>query len=210
MEVYMATYGLNTGYTPVPGCFMCPDNHLLGFEPWALPGVGGFVVPGSWLVGGNLVPIPFTALAVPFGHPVSDSDGFGYTFPDTWPATFRRLLTLLPDFNPGDPWSAIHQVGFTAGARIPPAVKEAGVPAHSWEWVVWGRDKLRELSDEAALRRLGALETANLGHATIILRSRQAAGSLPSDRQLRDLWLTVQNKKNPIALYHQELLGLAT
>jgi hypothetical protein len=210
----MAPYGFVTGETPVSDCFLCPDNRALAFKPWVLPDLRGYAVPGSlpvrMTVAGNdktlLVPFPFTALAAPSFHPTWDADGYGYTFPDDWTSMFRRLLGLLPGLEPGDPRSEISQVGFEAGARVPLKIQEAGIPAHPWKWVVWGRDKLAEVD---VTDKVKGVATRNLGLATIIHQSRQAAGSLPSDTDLLDLWTSLETGPDPVGAYHRELLTLA-
>jgi hypothetical protein len=197
-------FGIATQHQPVQGCFMCPDNYQLAFEPMTAPGLSGYVIPGSMPlqieVNGTrttvLVPFPFTALVVPYAHPLADnSGGYGYTFPDYWPATLRQLLRLVPDLNAGDPWSGVHQIGHASGARVPTAITDAGLPAHPWEWIVYGRAMLPEID-----------ETTGVGLATILHRSRQTADGLPSDRGLYELWLEVQSEDDPQAAYHQRLL----
>ena len=199
-------FGVTTLSQPVAGCFMCPDNNLLAFEPLTIRGADGYVVPGSMPVTVTvddvqkvaLVPFPFTALVVPFEHPTLDEDGFGYTFPNDWTRTFRKLLHLVPGLHEGGAWSGIHQVGYAAGARIPKAVTDAGIPAHPWEWIVYGRDQFAERDDTLAV-----------GLATIVHRSRRDAGEVPSDQQLYDLWKQVSEQPEPILTYYRRLLAFA-
>lgn len=183
---------------------MCPGNGLLSFKPATVEDVDGYVIPGSMQVEFQdetyFVPIPFTALVVPYSHPTYDPGGYGYTFPNNWPILFRRLLPLIQGLEPGMDWSSHSQIGVASGARLPKAVLETGLPGHPWEWVVWGRDRLREASIE---------NSSSLGLATLILRSRQAAGSLPSDVDLLHLWNVCQRSRTPLIRFHKELLRLA-
>lgn len=181
----MATFGLTTGFTPVPRCFNCLDNHLWGFPLLMMPGVAAYAGPGSVRINFGteeepemgLLPFPCTALLVPFEHPTEDkSGGYGINCPDDWAARRRQLLPLLPDLSPGDPVSFHCQVGEAAGARFQ-GFDPLLYPPHYFEWAVWARDKKLELKF-----------TRILGLATIINESRQRAGSVPTTSEMADVW----------------------
>ena len=73
-------YGIEMGYPPVKGCFLCGNNALLAFEPWVMDTntAEGFVMPASFpgtvKARGDeqptfhLIPEPFTVIAVPYYH----------------------------------------------------------------------------------------------------------------------------------------------
>jgi hypothetical protein len=207
----MAGFGLDLGFVPVPGCFMCASNNKLAFAPVTADGAMGFVIPGSVMINIGtaeapnikFLPLPYTALFIALSHLLVDpSNGYGLTTPDNWPQTQRLLLPLVPDLNPGDPYSIHYQVGTKAGAR-PQGFKPEVAPPHYFEWVVYGRGLLAE----------DAL-TDTLGHATQVHNARIAAGSLPRGGNLAmlDVWTEFEHVPDVVEAvrgYHRRLLALA-
>lgn len=194
-----------TGFAAVDGCFLCPGNDLLAFEPRTVDGAGGYVIPGSMPVKVDdevvLVPLPYSALIVADDHPPYDHLGLGLTLPDTWIGTVKLLLPLVTDYTPGDPWNLSTQHRHEAGARVPRALTDAGHPAHPFMWFVHARHALTETPT-----------TATLGLATIIKNSRQAAESLPSDQDLARVWrqacgYATDADIDPIGVFHYILAG---
>lgn len=224
------TYRIVGRFTPCLGCFLCAGNGQLAFRPRLLSGpeCQGYVIPASRPVlvraqgetqpQRHLLPTPFSALIVPYHHTHNTSRGsrFSLGVSPNWVRHLEDLLPLVPGLRPSDDYSLHHQFGYHAGAR--PQGWEQNSDAwqfvkHGFTHVIYGRDVLGELSsamqaDELALRAAWSpLTTTSLGLSTIIHLSRVAAGSLPDDQTLWEIWEKVAGQPHDIEQYHAGVLA---
>lgn len=170
----------------MPGCFFCVDNKMLAFGQLTTPELAGYAIPGSKAVvlEGHerpiMTPLPYIYLIAPKTHP-AHTDEFGGIWPDGWTTAERELMRLL---HVGGGYNISENRGTAFGQRPVGASTD-----HLFKWVITNRHLVLEVPSDKPNVLNG---TSELGFATQVHQSRQAARSIPDDSTLAQWWLDAQ------------------
>lgn len=218
-------------YTTSANCWLCAHNGLLPVKPrfYEDSNFHSYVVPvmrtvyvraaGETKPKPHQVPVPFAMQIVPFSHPravpldfsgvPSGDDRYSLGAGGGWPTQLDRLLKLVPDLRPGDPFNVELCVGEAAGDE--PTGWESNPDAAEWKphtraIIVYGRERFAESNAALlGLSRPSRLITANLSLATIVHESRVAASSMPEEETLWRIWKEVAGRDDDLEEYHARL-----
>lgn len=183
-------------HAPLKDCVFCPANNRLVFSHITRRGVEGYVIPGSKPIRQDgkhiLLPLPASWLIVTGYHKLPSGTGVDTGYESDWNWHREQLLNMVPTIGLGS-YNTSANHGHAAGA-----CGQIGLQCpHPLEWVVTGRGFYGEITPEQS-RQVIALggsngngATAGLDLATLVHLSRQAAGSLPSDDKLLEIWLNI-------------------